>query len=241
MSGSETEALGPLDLAAEYVLGTLEADEAEEARNRLETMPDFAAEVRFWESRLQPLTVLVAPVPPPAWLWPRIEDSTGGASGDAASSPSPLPRPANDNRLVLWRTTALVGLALAASLAAFIAVRPPAMVAVRPAASEFAVLTPLTNAAAPVLVAVSGPGGSLYVRPASAVQVAAGRDMELWSLPTGASRPASLGVLPAGGKPLPAGIAPGTKLLVSLEPKGGSPTGQPTGTVIYGGTVQRID
>jgi anti-sigma-K factor RskA len=30
-------------------------------------------------------------------------------------------------------------------------------------------------------------------------------------------------------------------LLVSLEPKGGSPTGQPTGPVLYGGQLTAVD
>jgi anti-sigma-K factor RskA len=33
----------------------------------------------------------------------------------------------------------------------------------------------------------------------------------------------------------------GLQLLVSLEPRGGSPTGQPTGPVLYGGTLQEME
>ena len=74
------------------------------------------------------------------------------------------------------------------------------------------------------------------VAPAS---VPDGRDLELWLLPPGAQRPTSLGVLPSGGKLVVPGapLPDGSQLLVSLEPRGGSPTGQPTGQVLYGGTL----
>ena len=222
--------LGPQTLAAEYVMGTLEADEAEAARARLATDRTFADEVRFWERHLFPLTALVRPVPPPAGLWSRIEAAVGAET--APSAPATLPVPANDNWLRFWRTTALASLAVAASLATFVALRP----ATPPV---FAVLAP-TGATVPVLVALAGPDGGIGLRPSAAITVAPDRDLQLWSLPAGATRPISLGVLPPGGKQVPPGVVPGTKLLVSLEPKGGSPTGQPTGPVVYGGLLQKF-
>ena len=87
-------------------------------------------------------------------------------------------------------------------------------------------------------MAFGAQGEAIGLRPSAAIGVAQDRDLQLWSLPEGATRPASLGVLPAGGKQLPPGVQPGTKLLVSLEPKGGSPTGQPTGPVLYGGELR---
>ena len=209
-------------LAAEYVLGTLEGAERAAASARLEVDRAFAAEVRLWEDRLFPLTTLVPDAPPPVTLLGRIEESIGGAA----------PAPANDNRVRFWRGTAIGALAVAAGLALFVAVRP-----VHP--PVFAVLSP-TGVAAPILVAFGGQDGAIGVRPSAAISIAADRDLQLWSLPAGATRPASLGVLPAGGKQLPSGVLPGTKLLVSLEPKGGSPTGQPTGPVVYGGLLQNF-
>jgi len=48
-------------------------------------------------------------------------------------------------------------------------------------------------------------------------------------------------VLPATGKQIAGELAVGTQLLVSLEPKGGSPTGQPTGPVVYAGRLANVD
>jgi anti-sigma-K factor RskA len=66
--------------AAEYVLGTLNADERAEADALKLVDPGFAAKIREWERRLGELNVLVAPVEPPAMVWDRIKaglDGTG--------------------------------------------------------------------------------------------------------------------------------------------------------------------
>jgi anti-sigma-K factor RskA len=232
---SETEDPGPdATLAAEYVLGTLEMEEAEAARLRTETDAAFAAEVAFWERRLMPLAMLAPAVAPPATLWARIEDSTGGAGGRARQPPAPAPRAANDNRLIWWRAATFAGLAVAAGLAVFIAVQPPAPLPV------LAVLTPYSTPT-PVLVAVAGPNGEITLRPTAGIKVPTDRDLELWALAAGAKAPAPLGVIPPAGKTVPPGVAEGTTLLVSLEPKGGSPTGKPTGPVLYAGTLHRFD
>jgi anti-sigma-K factor RskA len=227
-------------LAGEYVLGTLDLAEAEAARQRLLTDPDFAAEVGFWERRLAPLALLIPAVAPPANLWFRIEDSTGGAGAALPAAATAAPRPANDNRLAFWRVGTFAGVAIAAGLAAFIALQSPPPLPPPPAQPVLAVLTPYSTPT-PVLVAVAGPNGSITVRPTAAIAVPTDRDLELWALAAGAKVPAPLGVIPQAGKTVPPGIAAGTTLLVSLEPKGGSPTGLPTGPVLYAGKLQKFD
>src|SRR5256714_8227323 len=59
--------------AAEYVLGTLDADERAQADALMLVDQDFAAKVRQWERRLGELNVLVTPVEPPAPVWERIK------------------------------------------------------------------------------------------------------------------------------------------------------------------------
>lgn len=211
-------------LAAEFVLGSLQGEAAEEARRLLAADAAFARAVRAWEARLAPLAALAPPVEPPAALWRRID-----ASIDAqAASVVPLRR-----RAGVWQATTAASLAIAACLAAFIVLQPA-----RPV--RMALLAPI-DGGAPVLVAVATPGGGLAVRPTGDLAVAAGRDLELWELPPGATRPRSLGVLPAAGRRLAAAPAPDARLLVSLEPKGGSPTGQPTGKVLYGGVLAAVN
>jgi len=66
-------------LAAEYVLGTLSAEEREQADALLARDPGFAETVRLWEHRLGELNVMVETVEPPADLWQRIKTGIDGA------------------------------------------------------------------------------------------------------------------------------------------------------------------
>jgi anti-sigma-K factor RskA len=210
-------------LAAEYVMGSLEGEEQREAERLLADDPGFARSVATWQQRLTPLAAQIAPVTPPAELWRRIE---AGIAPDAAIVPF-------RRRVRFWQSTTAGALAIAASLAAFMLLR-------QPEPPRIAVLSPLTGGA-PVLMATAERGGGLVVRPTTSIAVPADKDLELWALPQGETRPRSLGVLPPSGRQLAAQLGPNTQLLVSLEPKGGSPTGQPTGPVLYAGWLTSIE
>jgi anti-sigma-K factor RskA len=86
---------------------------------------------------------------------------------------------------------------------------------------------------------VFGNADRLVARVAKLPPRPAGSDYELWALPKGAA-PVSLGVLPAAGASTRTltemqkqALASSSQVAVSIEPLGGSPTGQPTGTVLY--------
>lgn len=210
-------------LAAEYALGCLDLDAMRDAERRVAQDPAFARAVEAWQQRLAPLAALTEPAEPPADLWDRIAASTA---------------PANDNvvplrRVRRWQAGTIGAMAIAASLAAFIVLQ-------RPQPIHIAVLAPIAGGA-PVLLATADRGGHLTIRPNGAIAVPTGKDLELWALAKGDTKPRSLGVLPAEGRTLIAAVSPDTQLLVSLEPRGGSPTGQPTGQVLYGGTLSQFN
>jgi anti-sigma-K factor RskA len=218
-------------LAAEYALGTLDAEDARRAEALMQDDAAFRAAVEAWERRLAPLAALVLPHAPPLDLWSRIEASTRPFSGVSSGASASLDA---RRKLRFWRGATAAAVALAAGIAAFAILREPPGGA-GPANPVVAVLAPAT--AGPVFVAEAA-GEGLRLRPASgAAQVAPGKDWELWVLPAGASRPESLGVLPAAGRTLATRPPPGAQLLVSLEPQGGSPTGQPTGPVVSAGRL----
>jgi anti-sigma-K factor RskA len=78
----------------------------------------------------------------------------------------------------------------------------------------------------------------LRVIPVRDAPVAADRSLELWLLRPGAQAPVSLGLIPLvaeGPRVVRAGaaIGEGVGFAVSLEPRGGSPSGLPTGPVLY--------
>jgi anti-sigma-K factor RskA len=78
-------------MAAEYVLGTLDAAERMQVQRLIESDPAFAAVVRDWERRLGELNVLVAPVEPPPALLDRIKARKAGGDPirDVFAEPAP--------------------------------------------------------------------------------------------------------------------------------------------------------
>jgi hypothetical protein len=60
-------------LAAEYVLGTLDADELAQAQALATTDPAFVDKVKRWERRLGELHLMVEPADPEARIWERIK------------------------------------------------------------------------------------------------------------------------------------------------------------------------
>jgi anti-sigma-K factor RskA len=81
-------------LAAEYVLGTLSADEREHAEALLTLDPGFAASVRMWERRLGELNVMVEAVEPPPELWDKIKAEVGAVE-TSSEAPQAAPEPAS--------------------------------------------------------------------------------------------------------------------------------------------------
>ncbi|MGZ5829045.1 MAG: anti-sigma factor [Xanthobacteraceae bacterium] len=71
-------------LAAEWVLGTLDADEYRKAEALIASDPEFAAMVREWERRLGELNAMVAPIEPPSDLFDKIKAKISGVAQEEA-------------------------------------------------------------------------------------------------------------------------------------------------------------
>ena len=235
-------------LAAEYVLGTLEAAARREAEALCARDPEFAELVAAWQQRLAPLAEGVQPVAPPTGLLARIESILDilGPPRAAASMARPLRR---ERRVrTAWRFSALSAGAIAAALALYIAVTE-----LIPQAPQTRTVAVLNQAAATpaMMVSLDLSADRLIVRPlvetetGLARQLAAGeRALELWLVPPGGGAPRSLGLLPPEGEfsivlspQLEKDVVSAVALAVSVEPPGGSPSGAPTGPVIYQGAV----
>ena len=101
--------------------------------------------------------------------------------------------------------------------------------------------------AKPALIASAARGDRfLTLKAVGNAAPAAGRVFDLWALPQGGA-PKSLGVIPSGALVRVPLAAPADEsltnipaLAVSLEPPGGSPTGAPTGPVLYSGSIERM-
>lgn len=238
-------------LAGEFVLGSLSESERRDADLRLTTDPDFARLVADWRRRLAPLDDSVPPVAPPADLFARIEaqferqNETAAAPVLAASSVSP----ASDlllRRLNRWRAAALAAAAtstaLAASLAALLLAPLPEAEPVV-AGQKYLAVVNRDGAQPAIVVSVDIETGIVSLRDLGAEQPA-DRSLEVWYLAGDGSRPPlSLGVLAdsADITHLPVRDADygrtDAAIAITLEPKGGSPNGDPTGPVVYSGKL----
>ena len=98
-----------------------------------------------------------------------------------------------------------------------------------------------TGATAPAsfIASISGDGRALVTKPLVQVGLAPDHTLELWAVPPQGA-PRSLGLISADGATVlkkGAALAGATSLAVSLEPPGGSPTGAPTGPILYAGKL----
>ena len=225
-------------LAAEYVLGVLGASQRHEVGRRLAREPALAAEVMYWERRLSSLADIVDPVAPPPQAWSRIERAL---DAEAAAARTPARRATLWHSLAFWRGLSAVTTALAAASLVAVAV-------VGRAPERAPLLATLGGGAGqPNFVAsVTTEGNSLVIVPA-ALLTKDPRSYELWLIPSGETRPRSLGLIQPGQPvrlDVPQGLAGrltrDATLAVSLEPPGGSPTGQPTGPVIANGRLTSL-
>jgi anti-sigma-K factor RskA len=211
-------------LAAEYALGTLRGRARERLKRWMRDDPELAREVAKWEARLAPLAHAVAPVAPPARVWNALQARLDGARKMSFS---------------VWKALGWMASGAAAALVA-VTLLLPSLRDASPAAYVAVLSDAKTNR--PVLVATAGQADKvLRVNTLDPSIQVSGRSLELWALPRD-GKPKSLGVIAAADRaelrldgPADKSLGNVPALAISLEPQGGSPTGQPTGPVLYSG------
>ncbi len=201
-------------LAAEYVLGGVDLPTRLALQARIKTDAAFADLVQAWENRLSGLNDDFAEAPAPNLL-PLIEARL-------------FPRPERVKRN--W-FTALIGLGL--SSAAILALA--AFVFFSQAKPDY--LASLAAENSPLRYEAVISGHELTLTRSAGDTSDAEHSYELWLI-KGDAAPVSLGLIigQTASFTLPDAGA-GIVLAVSLEPKGGSPTGAPTGPVIAAGSM----
>lgn len=224
--------------AVEYVLGTLPLAEREAFARELAGDPKLAAEVRDWETRLSVLAEGVTPVHPSADLWTGISQAIGFGPAAAGGTVVSFELARLRRSRTIWRSLATGAAALAACLAVVLASDRLA-----PAPLPRAGLVAVVNRSGELpalIVRVDAGAGTVEVR-ALGAETPTGRSLELWSI-VGSDAPYSLGTLGVGATRVSVRSADrprldGATLAVSIEPPGGSPTGGPTGPVVYSGKL----
>lgn len=233
----------PEMLAAEYVLGVLGAEDMTLIRARLADDPILADAVATWEERLTHLVDEVRPIAAPEKIWAQIRASLEDRErSNATVLPPPVRRLRLPRSLTFWRIATAASLTLAAGLAALL-VEGPGLVATQAAQTVPYMTVLATNQNnGPSWVIQAGADGKFFVTSMGPAPKPADKDLQLWAVARGATKPVSLGVLPQSGTYVTgnAGLPDADLfLLVSIEPKGGSRTGRPTGPVVIGGELTR--
>ncbi|MDJ1159501.1 anti-sigma factor [Chelatococcus sp. SYSU_G07232] len=221
-------------LAGEYVLGTLDLAERRAVAARRAREPALDNAIAAWERRLSPLGEAAPEVAPPEDLWAEIEralDAPAGAGAPVVDLTRHLRR---------WKLAAFASGAIAASLALFVAGER----VLRPTEPQSFVAVLQKDAASPAfIVSVDLATRNLTVRAVSAERPA-DRSYELWLVNDRYDAPRSLGLVEDEGftqtaalAAYPREVVQSSVLAVSLEPRGGSTTGRPSGPVLFTGRL----
>ena len=225
---------------AEYVLGVLDADTRAEVAREVMASDEAATAVALWQRRLTPLADTLANVAPAPYVWARIQDELQLAASARVAAPT---RRGLWNNLALWHWMGIVGSAVAVALLVVVNLPPRTPVSIEAHAGYLAATIQQDNGSTGWTATMDPQRGQMVVVPGTPVAFEPGKAPELW-------------LIPAGGKPIPVGMIALDKpttitldpavlaklgttglLAVSVEPPGGSPTGQPTGAVIAKGAI----
>jgi anti-sigma-K factor RskA len=220
-------------LAAEYALGLLTPAEYAAVGTRLRNEPALRADLRFWRQRLSSLDREFAETPAPVAVWPRIEQRLFTAAA----------KPGFWSSLALWRS-----LSAAAALVAVIAIGVNVMTPRQDPNAFAAQLVAALNAQGSnvsVVALYNATTGQVRLTTVSGDAVP-DKDYELWAI-EGSNAPKSMGVIAIDARTeiklspdVLKGFGPGTVLAITLEGKGGSPTGAPQGPIVAKGAATQI-
>lgn len=177
-----------LGFAAEYVLGTLDATERDQAEALIQSDAAFAALVGDWERKLGELSAMVEPVNPPAELWMAIQ---GRLAEITPTAPVRLPEflqvpPAAEDPIAAFSGDVAVGTEAAEAAEADAAVAAAVAVAVAEGKADTAEAAEVpgtedTTAAAPAADAAVAAETS-GIPPAASGEIAAARQADVIDL-----------------------------------------------------------
>lgn len=222
-------------LAAEYVLGTLLGGARKRFEQLLLIKPELRQRVRYWEQNFIELHENIEPAIPSPVVWKKILQRI---------APHSTEKTAWWQSLAFWQTTSIAMLMLVVVSIINIdkLVEQPEL----PIAQYVTILTSETSQAA-WIVRLYPDNQKVTVQALSSQNPGLRKAFELWMLPENGASPRSVGLLPVSGEktlpldsPLLDVLLKTNTLAVSLEPAGGSPTGLPTGPVVYTGKINSI-
>ncbi|CUX16505.1 anti-sigma factor [Rhizobium oryzihabitans] len=218
-------------IADDYVLGLLEASDAEAIEAAMERDGELRAAIAKSRERFLPLDTGVEPAAVNGELWNNIESRLPPQDKSTANRPI---RTANDNKRNRWRSIAISAIAATVVLAAGLTFSLTRT-------AEPLVIAVLLNEAGEVQAVVEDFGNEkATLRMLADFAVPQDKTIQLWTLPSREVGPVSLGLIDGvrsarlEGPVLP---TPRSDQLyeITLEQAGGSPTGRPTGPILAKG------
>ena len=198
--------------------------------------PAFAGVYRKWQDYAAALAAGNADQPPSS-LWSSIQARM------AANDTVTLPTRAELRR---WQIGTVVAIVAALGLGALALYRPSPPLATKPAATRDAppLVAILKGDANRAVVVISFDRSNNYLSTVPTALRIGDHSAELWVIPKG-GKPSTLGLVATDKPDWKPGthaaktlIREGAVLAISVEPTGGSPTGQPTGPVILIGAIE---
>ena len=221
--------------AAEYALGLLSGSERSAFEARLASDADLRAELAAWQSRFAEIAMSeVEEVTPPARVEKALLDRL---------FPAPEAQPGWIERFGLARLYGAVF--LLAALLLWVVVDLPPRPAYPPENAAYSAQIAAEDGSLVVIAQYDAARGELYLERQEG-DARPGRDLELWLI-AGEEAPISLGVLNRDQGRERLALAPELEtalsdgvLAISDEPRGGSPTGAPTGDVLAVGAVSEV-
>lgn len=223
---------------AEYVLGVLDADARAAVAREVSESTEAATAVARWQRHLMPLTDTLPDATPPAQVWTRITQSLRWNSAK-----QDVPRRSWFENLRLWQWIG-VGASMLAAACVVVLLRTETTPTAQIAAHTLMVSSiKQTNGVVGWTATMDLSRKEMILVAASPNAYANDRSTQLWLIPQG-GKPISVGVFKPNDTnvmPLSASLlsqlGPTAMLAVSVEPMGGSPTGQPTGPVVAQGQI----
>lgn len=219
-------------LADAYVLGRLSNLAAKRFQRWLGGDTQLRALVQQSEQHWNRLAAAVPPMPVSQQVWQGIERRALASSGSVVTIKPPVS---------LWKQVTLLAASLFlvgwAGLLTWTTLTAPT-------AQSSLVALVLDDARKATGWQLSMDGNALVVETLVAQPALQQRVYELWVIPEGYDKPVSLGLIPEAGErklvltaEQQGFVATARKFGVSIEPMGGSPTGQPTTAPVYHGEL----
>lgn len=232
-------------LAAEFVLGTLPDAERRAVNVRRRDDQQLDAAIQRWEQRLSPMLDAVPPVAPPKTLFNQITSQIADrthARRDASVIPLDQHLKTVSSKTRSWKFATAASSAIAASLAGFIIVSGPAS---KPMSPKYVAVLQEESTSPAFLMSIDMKSHMCAIKTVISPP-SSDKSYELWMVHKSWSKPRSLGLVAQNDMemmPMSPDIEPDLYMdatfAVSLEPAGGSPTGQPTGPVMYAGRLMQ--